>query len=265
MTMTRIIAAALAALGLAGTALAAEDAHKPKQHEWSFAGPFGTFDTAAVQRGFQVYQEICSSCHGMRLLRFRNLGERGGPFASEEYPNANDNLVVMQIASGHMIEDGPNEDGDMFQREGLPSDAFPSPFDNDQMARAANGGALPPDLSLIVKARTDGANYLYSLLTGYSEPPASLDLPPGQYYNEYFPGGAIAMAPPLYDDLITYADGTAATAEQMAEDVTVFLAWASDPHMEARKQLGWMVLAYLFIFAILVYLAYRQLWRNVKH
>jgi cytochrome c1 len=266
MMMTRIFAAALAAAGLTASASALEgDAHAPKDHEWHHEGPFGTFDRQAVQRGFQVFQEVCASCHSMDLLRFRNLGQRGGPFESEEYPNPNDNPVVMQIAAGYQIEDGPNDDGDMFMRDGLPSDAWPAPFDNEQQARASNGGAYPPDLTLIVKARSGGADYLYSLLTGYTDPPEDSHLAPGQYYNEYFEGGAIAMAPPLVEGIVTYDDGTEATVEQMAEDVVTFLTWAGDPHMEARKQMGVMVLIYLFIFAILVYLAYRQVWKNVKH
>lgn len=266
MMMTRIFAAALAAVGLSATAIAAEgETHAPENHEWSFEGPFGTYDRHAVQRGFQVYQEVCASCHSMNLMRFRNLGQKGGPFESEGYPNPNDNPVVMQIAASYQIEDGPNDDGDMFMRDGIPSDAFPAPFENEQIARASNGGALPPDLSLIVKARTGGADYIRSLLLGYTDAPDDMHLSPGQYYNAYFPGGAIAMAPPLFDGMVSYDDGTEATLEQMSEDVTTFLTWAGDPHMEARKQMGAMVLLYLFIFAILVYLAYRQVWRNVKH
>lgn len=267
MMMTRIFAAALAAVGLSATAaLAVEgDAHAPENYAWEFEGPFGTFDRHAVQRGYQVYQEVCASCHSMNLMRFRNLGQKGGPFESEQYPNPNDNPVVMQIAAGYQVEDGPNDDGDMFMRDGLPSDAFPAPFENEQQARASNGGAYPPDLSLIVKARSGGADYIRSLLLGYEEAPEDSHLSPGQYYNAYFAGGAIAMAPPLVDDIISYDDGTTASVEQMAEDVVTFLTWAGDPHMEARKQMGVMVLMYLFIFAVLVYLAYRQVWRNVKH
>lgn len=268
MTISRIIAAALAAFSLGAVAQAAEGEYtKPEHHHWHHAGPFGTYDRHAVQRGFQVYQEVCASCHALSLLKFRNLGERGGPFESEEFPNANDNLVVMQIAANYMVMDGPDEAGDMFERTALPSDAFPSPFENDNQARASNGGALPPDLSLIVKARSHGADYIRSLLLGYSEDvPADINIAPGQYYNEYFSGGAIAMAPPIsFEGQVEYADGTPATVDQMVEDVTVFLTWVGDPHMEARKQMGVMVLIYLFIFSILVYLAYRQIWANVKH
>ena len=269
MKMTRIFAAAIAALGFAGTAAALEgDQHAPHEHHWHHDGPFGTYDTSAVQRGYQIYQEVCASCHSMDLMRFRNLGQQGGPFASDMFPNPNDNPIVMQIAASYTRVwdlDEVNDDGDPVERAGLPSDAFPAPFANEQMARASNGGAYPPDLTLIVKARSHGENYIYSLLTGYEEAPADSHLAPGQYYNPYFAGGAIAMAPPLADGIIEYADGTEATLEQMAEDVTTFLSWAGDPHMEARKQMGVMVLLYLLIFAILVYLAYRQVWANVKH
>lgn len=189
MMMTRIFAAALAAVGLSAAAVAAEgEAHAPENHEWSFEGPFGTFDRHAVQRGFQIYQEVCSSCHSMDLMRFRNLGQKGGPFEAEEFPNPNDNPIVMQIAASYQVQDGPNDDGDMFMRAGLPSDAFPAPFDNEQQARASNGGALPPDLSLIVKARSGGADYVRSLLLGYIEPPE--DAPPvaGPVLQRLLPG-----------------------------------------------------------------------------
>lgn len=269
MKMTRIFAAAIAALGFAGTAAAFEgEQHAPHEHHWHHDGPFGTYDRQALQRGYQVYQEVCASCHSMDLMRFRNLGQRGGPFESEAFPNPNDNPIVMQIAQSYTrvwSDDEFNDDGDPVERAGVPSDPFPAPFPNDQMARASNGGALPPDLTLIVKARSHGENYIYSLLTGYEEPPADVTLSPGQHYNPYFPGGKLAMAAPLADGILEYADGTEATAEQMAEDVTTFLSWAGDPHMEARKQMGVMVLIYLLIFAILVYLAYRQVWANVKH
>jgi cytochrome c1 len=271
MKMTRIIAAAVAALSLTGIAYAANTVlqETPEHHHWHHAGPFGTFDREQLQRGLQVYQEVCSSCHSMDHLRFRNLGETGGPFESAEYPNANDNPIVMQIARAYERNWNPAEvddGGDPVVRAGLPSDPFPAPFDNPQQARASNGGALPPDLSLIVNARHHGEDYVASLLTGFGrEVPADMTIAAGKHYNPYFPGGVIAMAAPLSEGLLTYADGTEPTVEEMAEDVSAFLAWASDPHMEARKQLGVIVLIYLFIFAILVYLAYRQIWSNVKH
>lgn len=267
MKMTRIFVAALAALGLSGIAWASTAGQREAEHfHWHNAGPFGTFDREAVQRGLQIYQEVCSSCHSLDLVHFRNLGEPGGPFESAEFPNANDNAIVMQIAAGYMIEDGPDDAGDMFERPGVPSDAFPSPFANPQQARGSNGGALPPDLSLIIKARHHGQDYVHSLLLGFNEEvPDDVHVAPGKHYNPYFPGGVIAMAPPLFEGIVTYSDGTEATMEQMSEDIVTFLTWASDPHMEARKQMGVMVLLYLFIFAILVYIAYRQIWAKVKH
>ena len=267
MKMTRIFVAAVAALGLSGVAWASTAGQRaPEPYQWHNAGPFGTFDRASVQRGLQVYQEVCASCHSLDLIHFRNLGEAGGPFESAEFPNANDNAIVMQIAASYMIEDGPDDAGDMFERPGVPSDAFPAPFENAQQARGSNGGALPPDLSLIVKARGHGADYVHALLLGFDEEvPADMHLAPGQHYNPYFPGGAIAMAPPLFEGMVTYADGTEASVEQMSEDIVTFLTWAGDPHMEARKQMGVMVLIYLFIFALLVYIAYRQIWSSVKH
>lgn len=280
MKMTRIIAAAVAALGLAATAHAAGDGKKPEHHHWHHAGPFGTYDRAAVQRGFQIYTEVCSSCHGLAFLSFRNLGEEGGPFYGYipdgddhgghhvQAVNANDNPIVMQIAANWrfpVVEIDP-ETGDPIERAPRASDRFPGPFPNDAAARASNGGALPPDLSLIVKARSHGADYLRSLMLGYSdEIPEDVNIAPGQYYNEYFPGGAIAMPPQLIEGLVEYSDGTEATVEQMAEDITVFLAWAADPHMEARKRMGAMVMIFLFLFAVVLYLAYRQVWANVKH
>ena len=270
MKMTRIFVAAVAVLGLSGLAWASTAGQRaPEHHHWHNAGPFGTFDRESVQRGLQIYQEVCASCHSLDLIRFRNLGETGGPFQSAEFPNANDNVIVMQIAAGYErnwdlneVDDG----GDPVVRVGASSDAFPAPFDNPQQARASNGGALPPDLSLIVKARSHGPDYVRSLLLGYDEEvPHDVHPAAGQHYNPYFPGGLLAMAPPLSEGLVTYADGTDATMEQMAEDIVTFLTWASDPHMEARKQMGVMVLIYLFIFAILVYIAYRQIWANVKH
>jgi len=269
MKMKRIFAAALAAVSLTGFAFAAGgDAHAPEQHEWSFAGPFGTFDRQSVQRGFQIYQEVCASCHTINLLSFRNLGEKGGPFESEEFPNPNDNPVIMQIAENWQfpVEYIDGETGQTEERAARASDRIPGAFSNAAQARASNGGAYPPDFSLLVKARGDGANYIRSLLLGYEDhAPEDIHLSPGQYYNSYFSGGAIAMAPPLFEGSVNYADGTEASMDQMAEDVVTFMVWAGDTHMEARKQLGVMVLIFLFIFSILVYLAYRQVWANVKH
>jgi ubiquinol-cytochrome c reductase cytochrome c1 subunit len=276
MTISRIFAAATAAITLAGFAIASGgDTHAPEQHEWTFDGIFGTYVDAdahhgernAAQRGFQVYQEVCSSCHALEQISFRNLGEPGAPFWDGEFPNANDNAIVQQIAANwHIpVRDVDGETGDDIERQARSSDKFPWVYSNDIQARATLG-ALPPDLSLIVSARTDGANYVRSLLMGYDgHVPEDVHLSAGQNYNPYFPNGIIAMAAPLADGQVDYVDGTEATVAQMSNDVVVFLAWASDPHMEKRKQMGVMVMLFLFIFAILVYLAYRQIWSDVEH
>ncbi|GAK34097.1 cytochrome c [Iodidimonas nitroreducens] len=240
-------------LGLAPSALAAGEAVKLKDIEFSFEGPFGTFDRAAAQRGFQVYREICSSCHSAQYFAFRNLEGIG---YSEEMAKA--------IAAEYQITDGPDDFGDMFERPGKLSDRMPAPFPNQNAARAANGGAYPPDLSVIVKARPGGADYLYSLLTGYEEPPADIELAPGQYYNAYMAGHKIAMPQPLYDDMVGYADGTEATVEQMAKDVTVFLAWLAEPSMEQRKSIGFSFMIFMSIFVVLLYLTNRRIWRPIK-
>jgi len=271
-TIKRLLIVAAVCL-TAPMAIAAGYQKHPEQHRWSFAGPFGTFDRGAMQRGFQVYQEVCAACHGLEHLAIRHLGQEGGPFRTAviegervTFPDPNENPIVRAIAAQYIVEDGPDEFGDMFERPGRPSDRFPSPYANEQQARAANGGAYPPDLSVMVKARHDGANYVRSLLLGYDyEPPADLDILPGTYYNPYMSGEVIAMPPQFQDGLVQYGDGTEATVEQMAEDLVTFLVWAADPHMEARKRLGLMVMIYLLILAGLLYAAYRQLWSNVKH
>ena len=194
---------------------------------WSFSGLFGTFDKAAAQRGFQVYREVCSGCHGIRLVAFRNLSALG--YNEEE---------LKALASQFEITDGPNDDGETYTRPGRPSDKFLSPYRNEQAARFANGGAYPPDLSLIVKARPKGADYLYSLLVGYNDPPKGLEIPEGMYFNTFYSGNFIAMPQPLYDGGVEYFDGTKATKDQMARDVTTFLAWTSEPELENRKRLG---------------------------
>ena len=250
----------------AGAALAAGDPDKaakyPEKHKWGFDGIFGTFDKEAVQRGYKVYREVCASCHAMELLSFRNLGQKGGPFFLEDYPNPNDNPYVKAIAAEYVIEDGPDDVGDMFERPGLPSDRFPSPFENEMQARASNGGSYPPDLSLIIKARKDGANYMASLMKGYQPAPEGVEVPPGQYYNPYFEGRMIAMAPPLIEGMVTYDDGSPETLDQYVKDLTYFLTWAAEPKMEARKQLGFMVMGYLFLFTGLVYWSYRKIWAD---
>ena len=224
-----------------------------KKMKWPFDGIFGTFDRVAAQRGFQVYKEVCSVCHGLNNLYYRNLKDIG--FSDEE---------IKEIAKGYTVKDGPNYSGEMFNRPALPSDRFVSPYPNEQAARAAHNGAYPSDLSLIIKARYDGANYVYSLLTGYKEPPTGFKLMQGTYYNPYFPNGQIAMPPPLTDRQITYMDGTNASVEQMTRDVTVFLQWAAEPEMEHRKSMGLKVMMFLIVFTIFFYIAKNRIWSNLK-
>jgi len=248
-----LLTLALLSTALGGYALASNDGQRlPKHVPWAFSGPFGTVDKQAAQRGLQVYKEVCSACHGLKRVAFRNLEEIG--FSEAE---------VKALAASYQVKDGPNDDGDMFDRPGKPSDYFPSPYPNENAARAANNGAAPPDLSLIVKARQDGGNYLYSLLTGYEDPPADVHLVAGQSYNPYFPGGALAMPKPLSDDQVSYEDGTKASVDQMAHDVVTFLQWAAEPEMEHRKEMGLKVLIFLFVFSVFAYLAKRNIWRKV--
>lgn len=274
--LNRVTAAAAALIGALTLGLAAsapsgaQDAEEPEHHHWHFAGPFGTFDRGALQRGYQVYREICATCHGMKFIAFRHLGQEGGPFYDEEYPNPNDNPVVKALAAQFTVMDGPDDTGQMFERPGRPSDPFPSPFPNEQTARLANGGALPPDLSVITKARHHGPDYIRALLTGYGEPPADVIVPPGMHYNPWFAGHQIRMAPPLAQAALdarefTYADETEVTTEQLSEDVVEFLAWAADPHAEQRKRLGFVVIAYLSILSILLWFAYKRTWKGLKH
>lgn len=239
------------ALALATGAIAAE-APAPLSIDWPQQGVFGTFNRSAVQRGFQVFSGVCSSCHSVKYLAFRNLEALG----------YNDDEVAA-IAAEHEVTDGPDESGDMFERPAVASDHMPGPFANEEAARAANGGALPPDLSLIVKARAGGADYLYSLLVGYEEPPEGVEVPAGMNYNAYFPGHQIAMAQPLYEDSVEYQDGTQATIPQMASDVTQFLAWVAEPTMEQRKVTGITAMLFLLVLAILFYAYKRRLWADI--
>ena len=222
------------------------------KNNWSFEGVFGTFDRASLQRGYQVYQEVCSGCHSVKHLSYRNLSEKGGPeFLPEE---------VKAIAAQFEVTDGPNEDGEMFTRPGRLSDKFISPFPNVKAAAAANGGAYPPDMSVLAKARKGGANYIYSLLMGYEEAPAGYELDEGVYYNKYMPGNKIKMAEPISDGIVEYADGTETSKAQIARDVTAFLVWAADPHLEARHKMGFKVFFYLIILLTLVYLSKQKVW-----
>lgn len=308
-------AAALAAALLPATASAEGETKALKSPEWSWEGPFGSYDRDAMQRGFQVYREVCANCHSMKLVAFRHLGEKDAPFYLEECPaelnlpestdcsDPAQNPIVKSLAAEYTITDGPDEYGDMFDRPGLPSDYLPAPFPNEQVATLANGGAYPPDQSLIVKARMNGADYIYSLLTGYpQEELETIEVPPGQYYNPYYPGdtlslmkeayvddeghvlkkkvkevedpkfvskdgyiygGAFKMAQPLYDGMVAYEDGSPETVDQYAKDVVAFLQWASEPKHDQRKEMGHFVMAYLFIFAGVTYASFRQIWSNL--
>jgi ubiquinol-cytochrome c reductase cytochrome c1 subunit len=232
--------------------LAAQETPPLPHQEWSFEGVFGTYDLASAQRGFQVYKEVCSACHPVKHLYFRDLAAIG--YNADE---------IKAIASSYQVTDGPNDQGQMYQRPGRPSDPIPGPFPNDQAARAANNGALPPDQSLIVKARHDGPDYVYGILTGYKEPPAGFKLLNGMNYNEYFPGHQIAMPPPLSDNAVTFADGTPATVPQMAHDVVTFLTWASEPNLDDRHRTGFKVIGFLVVAASVVYAAKRKIWAAV--
>jgi ubiquinol-cytochrome c reductase cytochrome c1 subunit len=274
-TFSKLVAAAgFVVLAAASPGLASGSGPAPvKNVDYSFEGPFGTFDRGQLQRGYQVYTEVCAACHSMNLLAYRNLGDPGGP----EFPEDQ----VKAFAAFAEVTGGPNDDGEMFERPGIPADRFKAPFANEKAARAANDGAYPPDLSLLAKARagyhgiitqlitgSGGPEYIYSVLTGYQEPDehATKDAPEGKSYNPYFEAGPwISMAAPLSDDQIEYSDGTAATADQMAQDVSAFLMWAAEPKMEARKSLGLRVLIFLLILGFLVYLTKKKIWRDVEH
>jgi len=219
---------------------------------WSFDGIFGTFDRASLQRGYQVYQEVCSGCHSVQHLSYRNLSEKGGPEFSIEEAKA--------IASQFEIEDGPNSEGEMFMRPTKLSDKFVKPYPNVEASTAANGGAYPPDMSVLAKARAGGADYIYSLLLGYEEPPTGLELDDGVYYNKYMPGNKIKMSEPISDGIVEYSDGTEPTKAQISKDITTFLVWASEPHLESQHRMGFKVIIYLIILIILVYMSKQKVW-----
>jgi ubiquinol-cytochrome c reductase cytochrome c1 subunit len=246
------LAAALT-LGFAGAAGAAEGEIHIPDTKFSFDGIFGTYDRASAQRGFQVYKEVCSACHGMHLVAYRNLRDIG--LSADE---------VAAVASSVQIPDGPNDNGEMFERNGRASDRFRRPFPNDAAARAANNGALPPDLSVITKARVGGADYIHALLTGYENPPEGVTVMEGMHYNKYFAGHQIAMAPPLTQDgQLTFADGTNATVDRMAHDVSAFLTWAAEPELETRRGMGVRVILFLAILGGLTYAVKRKIWARV--
>jgi ubiquinol-cytochrome c reductase cytochrome b/c1 subunit len=268
------VAASVTALS-ARVAYAQEQEIPPKQH-WSFAGPFGLYDPAQLQRGFKIYKEVCSTCHSIKLLAFRNLADPGGPGFSEAQATA--------IAAGFQVTDGPNDKGEMFQRNGKLADHFPPPFPNDQAARAALGGGLPPDMSVLAKARSvergfpwfifdaftqyqeDGPDYIHAILNGYEDPPpAGVTLAPGAQYNKYFPGHAIAMPKPLSDGQVEYTDGTPTTVDQYGRDVSAFLMWAAEPKLDARKTLGFQVFVFLILLTVLLYFTKKKVWYDVLH
>ena len=281
MKKTLVLIAAAAGLTFAAQpALASGGAAHPRSGGFSFEGPFGTFDQGQLQRGYQVYREVCSSCHSMNLMHFRTLAEPGGPFYDEEQENPAANRYVKALAAELQVPDIDSETGEPVMRDAVPADKFPSPYPNATAAAAGNGGAAPPDLSVMAKARHGGANYIYSLLSGYRNPPAGLEIRPGQHYNPYMAGdltpfwkgqghapegGFIAMPPPLMDGQVTYDDGSKETVDQYAKDVAAFIAWASDPKQVQRKQSGLGVLIFLFLFAGVTYVSYRRIWKGVAH
>jgi len=274
---------AFAALGLAllaAPASAATTQEEPRSLAWSFDGPFGKFDKEQVQRGYKVYREVCSACHSMNLMYFRNLGQKGGPFYDPKYDNPNNNPYVKSLAKDIQVKDIDTDTGDQISRPATPADKFAAPFANEYAARASNGGALPPDLSVMAKAREGGPDYIYSLLSGFRNPPAGLTVPAGKYYNPYYPGdltsawhgkgpppegGLISMPPPLADGKVTFDDGKPSTVKEEAMDVAAFLAWAAEPKMEERKAFGFGAMIYLLIFSVLLWFSYKRIWRNVAH
>ena len=274
-TSTRpVLLAAGLALGLCGMARAEEAEPLPPHTAWSFSGPLGTFDTAQLQRGYQVYRQVCSNCHSAKFMSFRNLADPGGPQFSPSQ--------VKALAATFKVQDGPDDSGNMFERPGRPSDPFPSPFANEQAARAANGGALPPDMSTLAKARSfeqgglwflldpfteyqdEGPDYIHALLNGYKDAPKDVKVPDGKYYNEYFPGHAISMPPPLSDGLVDYTDGSPKTVAQYSKDIAAYLEWMSEPKLDQRKQVGFKAVIFLAVFAGLLYAVKRRIWAGVK-
>ena len=252
---TKTLSLIILLIGVSFNSISAEKVEYLKT-DWSFKGLFGKFDRGALQRGYQVYTEVCSSCHSMKYVSYRNLAEKAGPEFTEAQAKA--------IAASFEVMDGPNEDGEMFTRPGKLSDKFVMPYENVKAAQAANGGAYPPDMSVLVKARGGGANYIYSLLQGYEDPPIGVTLDEGVHYNKYMYGNKIKMSNPLSDGLVEYNDGTKATIEQMSKDVTTFLMWTADPHFAARHQMGFKAIVYLIILTILVYFSMKRIWSRIK-
>ncbi len=273
MTFKPQVLALAFATALAAWPAAGAETEAPPRLKWSFSGPFGKFDRGQIQRGLKIYREVCATCHGLSYIAFRNLAAPGGPGYSMAQATA--------IAAEYQITDGPNDQGEMFERPGRPADRFPTPWKNEAEARTRYNGAVPPDLSLITKARTyergfpwfvldiftqyqeQGPDYVTALLKGYEEAPQGVNLPAGTQYNKYFPGHAIAMPKPLEDGRVEYTDGTPATLENYVKDVTAFLAWAAEPHMEQRKRIGLQVMVFLLVFAGLLYFVKKRVWAGV--
>ena len=253
--LTSILLLILSIVFFQNQSISAETA-KLLKTDWTFKGLFGKYDRGSLQRGYQVYTEVCAACHSMQYLSYRNLSEPGGPEFTEEEAKV--------IAASFEVLDGPNSDGEMFTRPAKLSDKFVMPYENIQASKAANGGAYPPDMSVLAKARKGGADYIYSLLLGYDDPPADMKLDDGVYYNKYMYGNKIKMSAPLSDGLVEYSDGTNATKEQMAKDITTFLMWSAEPHLETRHKTGFRVIVYLIILTILVYLTMRKIWSRVE-
>lgn len=279
----KVIAAAILVSGFLSGAVQAEGSHDtplPPRNEWSFAGPFGTYDKTQLQRGFKVYREVCASCHSMNLVSFRNLSQAGGPGFTDGQ--------VKALAATYKVKDGPNDAGDMFERDGRPADRWPSPFPNKQAAAAANGGAIPPDFSVIAKARSysrgfplflvdmltqyqeHGVDYITAVLQGYSDDTHGVEVPAGKHYNTYFPGNVIAMPKPLNDGQVDYpkgADGrpqAPETVAQYSKDVSAFLMWAAEPKLEQRKETGFRVILFLIVLAGLFYFSKKKIWSRVE-
>jgi ubiquinol-cytochrome c reductase cytochrome c1 subunit len=293
-TLAALASVALGCIALGGVAVISARAQEatpafepaiPKRQSWSFSGPFGIYNTAQLQRGYKIYREVCSTCHSMINMKFRNLAEPGGPEFTEGQ--------VQALAAEYKVQDGPNDQGDMFDRPGRPADPFPKPFANEALARLANGGALPPDMSVLAKARsferynwfpadiaygiwnivtqyqTQGPDYISALLQGYKDPPKGFDVQPGQNYNEIIPGGRIAMPQPLKDGQIEYPKGpdgkpvVPETLAQYSKDVAAFLMWVAEPRLDQRKRTGFEVMLYLLAFAGLMYFVKKRVWASV--
>ncbi|KAI7895446.1 cytochrome C1 family-domain-containing protein [Mucor mucedo] len=231
----------------------ADEGLHPPTHPWPHTGPLDTFDHASIRRGYQVYREVCSACHSLDRIAWRNL--IGVSHSEDE---------VKAMAEEFEYQDGPDEQGEMFMRPGKTADYMPKAYPNDEAARAANGGALPPDLSLICKARHGGEDYVFALLTGYVDAPGGVEVREGLNYNPYFPGGAIAMARTLFDGVVEYEDGTPATTSQMAKDVSTFLAWTSEPEHDDRKKMGMKATVILVGLTVLSIYMKRFKWAPIK-